>query len=40
MKTGTSKKPVIYLDTNVILDYIRQRNNDSVVLIETIKRGK
>lgn len=40
MKPGTSKKPVIYLDTNIILDYIRQRNNDSVVLIETIKKRK
>ncbi|MHB1708760.1 MAG: type II toxin-antitoxin system VapC family toxin [Thermoplasmataceae archaeon] len=40
MKVGISKKPVIYLDTNVILDHIRQRNNDSVVLIESIKKRK
>lgn len=38
--THLSKKPVIYLDTNVILDHIRQRNNDSVVLIESIKKRK
>lgn len=35
-----SRKPVIYLDTNVILDHIRQRNTDSVMLIESIKKRK
>lgn len=40
MKVGVSRKPVIYLDTNVILDHVRQRNNDSVVLIESIKKRK
>lgn len=40
MKSGVLKNPVIYLDTNVILDHIRQRNNDSVMLIESIKKRK
>jgi predicted nucleic acid-binding protein len=34
------KKPIPYLDTNVILDYIRNRNRDSVVLLDTIRRKK
>jgi predicted nucleic acid-binding protein len=34
------KKPRPYIDTNVILDYIRNRNHDSVLLLETIKRKK
>lgn len=34
------KKPRPYVDTNVILDYIRNRNHDSVLLLETIKRKK
>lgn len=34
------KKPRPYLDTNVILDYIRGRNHDSELLLETIKRRK
>jgi predicted nucleic acid-binding protein len=40
MKVGVSRKPVIYLDTNVILDHLRQRNTDSMMLIETIKKRK
>ncbi|MCL5786082.1 MAG: PIN domain-containing protein [Candidatus Thermoplasmatota archaeon] len=34
------KKPIPYFDSNVILDYIRKRRNDSVLLLETIKRRK
>jgi predicted nucleic acid-binding protein len=34
------KKPRPYLDSNIILDYIRNRKNDSVLLLETIKRRK
>ena len=30
------KKPRPYLDTNVILDYVRHRNNDSVVLLDAL----
>lgn len=32
--------PKPYLDTNVILDYIRKRNKDSVKLLKIIKRKK
>gem|GEM_PF-2659198 len=34
------KKPRPYINTNIILDYIRNRNHDSVLLMETIKRRK
>jgi predicted nucleic acid-binding protein len=34
------KKPRPYVDTNVILDYIRKRNTQSIVLLETLKRRK
>lgn len=33
-------RPVLYLDTNIILDYIRKRNSDSIALLEIIKKRK
>ena len=40
MTSGNKNKASLYLDTNVILDYLRQRGNDSVMLLESIKRRK
>ncbi|MHB1507448.1 MAG: type II toxin-antitoxin system VapC family toxin [Cuniculiplasma sp.] len=40
MTTTRRKKPKPYLDTNIILDYIRNRKKDSVLLLETLKRRK
>ena len=40
MPLARRRKPVPYLDTNVILDYIRKRNSDSVGLLETIRKRR
>jgi predicted nucleic acid-binding protein len=34
------RKPRPYIDTNIILDYIRNRNHESVLLMETIKHKR
>ena len=36
-KNGLKK---IFLDTNIILDYLERRNNQSIILIERIKEKK
>ncbi len=33
-------RPILYLDTNIILDYIRNRNSDSVALLEIIRKRR
>ena len=33
-------RPILYLDTNIILDYIRNRNSDSVALVEIIRKRR
>jgi predicted nucleic acid-binding protein len=34
------KKPRPYIDTNLFLDYVRNRNKESVMLLETIRHKK
>jgi predicted nucleic acid-binding protein len=40
MELWVPPKPYPYIDTNVILDFVRKRDDDSVQLIQTLRRKK